>query len=48
VHRFVAVIVAGTVDSLNNGALVTLLSVCGATHREGLILRAEELCKKIN
>jgi len=34
-HR-VAVIGAGTLDSLpHNGAVVTLLAVCGATHREG-------------
>ncbi|MFO0947494.1 MAG: GntP family permease [Planctomycetota bacterium] len=34
-HR-VAVIGAGTLDSLpHNGAVVTLLSVCGTTHREG-------------
>lgn len=33
-HR-VAVIGAGTLDSLpHNGAVVTLLAVCGATHRE--------------
>ena len=33
-HR-VAVIGAGTLDSLpHNGAIVTLLAVCGATHRE--------------
>jgi H+/gluconate symporter-like permease len=33
-HR-VAVIGAGTLDSLpHNGAVVTLLSVCGSTHRE--------------
>jgi H+/gluconate symporter-like permease len=33
-HR-VAVIGSGTLDSLpHNGAVVTLLSVCGATHRE--------------
>ena len=33
-HR-VAVIGAGTLDSLpHNGAMVTLLAVCGATHRE--------------
>jgi H+/gluconate symporter-like permease len=34
-HR-VAVIGAGTLDSLpHNGAVVTLLAVCGVTHREG-------------
>jgi H+/gluconate symporter-like permease len=34
-HR-VAVISAGTLDSLpHNGAVVTLLAVCGVTHREG-------------
>lgn len=34
-HR-VAAIAAGTLDSLpHNGAIVTLLAVCGATHREG-------------
>jgi H+/gluconate symporter-like permease len=33
-HR-VAVISAGTLDSLpHNGAVVTLLAVCGSTHRE--------------
>jgi H+/gluconate symporter-like permease len=33
-HR-VAVIAAGTLDSLpHNGAVVTLLAVCGATHKE--------------
>ncbi|HTR15280.1 MAG TPA: GntP family permease, partial [Roseiarcus sp.] len=33
-HR-VAVIGAGTLDSLpHNGAVVTLLSVCGSSHRE--------------
>jgi H+/gluconate symporter-like permease len=33
-HR-VAVIGSGTLDSLpHNGAVVTLLSVCGSTHRE--------------
>ena len=33
-HR-VAVIGAGTLDSLpHNGAVVTLLAVCGATHKE--------------
>jgi H+/gluconate symporter-like permease len=33
-HR-VAVIGSGTLDSLpHNGAVVTLLAVCGATHRE--------------
>jgi H+/gluconate symporter-like permease len=34
-HR-IAVMSAGTLDSLpHNGAVVTLLSVCGVTHREG-------------
>jgi len=34
-HR-IAVISAGTLDSLpHNGAVVTLLAVCGVTHREG-------------
>ncbi|MNR52355.1 hypothetical protein D3C85_1721900 [compost metagenome] len=34
-HR-VSVIGAGTLDSLpHNGAVVTLLAVCGSTHREG-------------
>jgi H+/gluconate symporter-like permease len=34
-HR-VAVISAGTLDSLpHNGAVVTLLAICGVTHREG-------------
>ena len=34
-HR-VAVIGAGTLDSLpHNGAVVTLLAVCGTTHRDG-------------
>ncbi len=34
-HR-VAVIASGTLDSLpHNGAVVTLLAVCGTTHREG-------------
>jgi H+/gluconate symporter-like permease len=34
-HR-VAVMSAGTLDSLpHNGAVVTLLSVCGTTHHEG-------------
>jgi len=34
-HR-VAVIGAGTLDSLpHNGAVITLLAVCGSTHREG-------------
>ena len=34
-HR-VAVLSAGTLDSLpHNGAVVTLLAVCGVTHREG-------------
>lgn len=33
-HR-VSVIAAGTLDSLpHNGAVVTLLAVCGSTHRE--------------
>jgi H+/gluconate symporter-like permease len=33
-HR-VAVIGAGTLDALpHNGAVVTLLAVCGSTHRE--------------
>jgi H+/gluconate symporter-like permease len=33
-HR-VAVIGSGTLDSLpHNGAVVTLLAVCGSTHRE--------------
>ena len=33
-HR-IAVLAAGTLDALpHNGAIVTLLSVCGATHRE--------------
>jgi H+/gluconate symporter-like permease len=33
-HR-VAVISSGTLDSLpHNGAVVTLLAVCGSTHRE--------------
>jgi H+/gluconate symporter-like permease len=33
-HR-IAVIGAGTLDSLpHNGAVVTLLAVCGSTHRE--------------
>jgi H+/gluconate symporter-like permease len=36
-HR-VAVIGAGTLDSLpHNGAVVTLLAVCGATHRESYL-----------
>jgi hypothetical protein len=36
-HR-VAVIGAGTPDSLpHNGAVVTLLAVCGATHRESYL-----------
>jgi H+/gluconate symporter-like permease len=36
-HR-VAVISAGTLDSLpHNGAVVTLLAVCGSTHRESYI-----------
>lgn len=36
-HR-VAVIGAGTLDSLpHNGAVVTLLAVCGTTHREGYL-----------
>jgi H+/gluconate symporter-like permease len=34
-HR-VAVIGSGTLDSLpHNGAVVTLLALCGLTHREG-------------
>jgi H+/gluconate symporter-like permease len=34
--RRVAVIASGTLDSLpHNGAVVTLLAVCGTTHREG-------------
>jgi H+/gluconate symporter-like permease len=34
-HR-VAVIGSGTLDSLpHNGAVVTLLAVCGTTHRQG-------------
>jgi H+/gluconate symporter-like permease len=34
-HR-VAVIGSGTLDSLpHNGAVVTLLAVCGVTHRDG-------------
>jgi len=33
-HR-IAVLSAGTLDSLpQNGAVVTLLAVCGSTHRE--------------
>ncbi|MBK5960391.1 hypothetical protein CCR97_19640, partial [Rhodoplanes elegans] len=33
-----AVIGAGTLDSLpHNGAVVTLLAVCGTTHREGYL-----------
>jgi H+/gluconate symporter-like permease len=33
-HR-VAVIAAGTLDTLpHNGAVITLLAVCGSTHRE--------------
>ena len=37
-HR-IAVLSAGTLDSLpQNGAVVTLLAVCGATHRERVIL----------
>jgi H+/gluconate symporter-like permease len=36
-HR-VAVIGSGTLDSLpHNGAVVTLLSVCGTTHRESYL-----------
>jgi H+/gluconate symporter-like permease len=36
-HR-VAVIGAGTLDSLpHNGAVVTLLAVCGTTHRESYL-----------
>jgi H+/gluconate symporter-like permease len=36
-HR-VAVISAGTLDSLpHNGAVVTLLAVCGSTHRESYL-----------
>jgi H+/gluconate symporter-like permease len=36
-HR-IAVISAGTLDSLpHNGAVVTLLAVCGVTHREGYL-----------
>jgi H+/gluconate symporter-like permease len=36
-HR-VAVIGAGTLDSLpHNGAVVTLLAVCGATHKESYL-----------
>jgi H+/gluconate symporter-like permease len=36
-HR-VAVISSGTLDSLpNNGAVVTLLAVCGSTHRESYL-----------
>ena len=36
-HR-VAVISSGTLDSLpHNGAVVTLLSVCGLTHRESYL-----------
>jgi H+/gluconate symporter-like permease len=36
-HR-VAVIGAGTLDSLpHNGAVVTLLALCGLTHREGYL-----------
>ena len=36
-HR-VAVIGAGTLDSLpHNGAVVTLLAVCGSTHRESYL-----------
>ena len=35
-HR-VAVIGAGTLDSLpHNGAVVTLLAVCGTTHQEAI------------
>jgi hypothetical protein len=40
--------IASTVDSLNNGARVTSLSVCGATHREDLILPSKNSAKKIN
>ena len=36
-HR-VAVIGAGTLDSLpHNGAVVTLLAVCGVSHKEGYL-----------
>jgi H+/gluconate symporter-like permease len=36
-HR-VAVIGAGTLDSLpHNGAVVTLLSVCGVSHKDGYL-----------
>jgi hypothetical protein len=36
-HR-VAVIASGTLDSLpHNGAVVTLLAVCGTTHRESYL-----------
>ena len=36
-HR-VAVIGAGTLDSLpHNGAVVTLLAICGSTHRESYL-----------
>ncbi|MGD9068216.1 MAG: GntP family permease, partial [Methyloceanibacter sp.] len=36
-HR-VAVMSAGTLDSLpHNGAVVTLLAVCGVTHRQSYI-----------
>jgi H+/gluconate symporter-like permease len=36
-HR-VAVIGSGTLDSLpHNGAVVTLLAVCGSTHRESYL-----------
>ena len=36
-HR-VAVIGSGTLDSLpHNGAVVTLLSVCGVSHKEGYL-----------
>ena len=36
-HR-VAVVGAGTLDSLpHNGAVVTLLAVCGCTHRESYL-----------
>ena len=36
-HR-VAVIGSGTLDSLpHNGAVVTLLAVCGSTHREAYL-----------
>jgi len=36
-HR-VAVIGSGTLDTLpHNGAVVTLLALCGSTHREGYL-----------